>query len=65
VAKKPENRQRPTRKQLDERLAIPLDTHATIEAILKVEPDSFAAKRQRVRDRAGDEPPRGAGRARK
>ena len=65
MSEKPEKRKRPTRKQLDERLAIPLDTHTTIEAILKIDPDSPEAKRQRVRDRAGDEPPRGAGRARK
>jgi hypothetical protein len=66
VSEKPEKRKRPTRKQLDERLAIPLDTHTTIEAILKVDPDSPEAKRQRVRDRAGDEPPpKGAGRGRK
>jgi hypothetical protein len=57
---------RTTRKQLDERLAIPLDQHTTIEAILKVDPDSPEAKRQRVRDRAGDDPPpKGSGRARK
>jgi hypothetical protein len=49
-------RKHPTRKQLDERLAIPLDTHTTIEAVLKVDPDSPEAKRQRVRDRAGDDP---------
>jgi hypothetical protein len=65
VSKK-EPRKRTTRKELDERLAIPLDTHTTIEAILKVDPDSPEAIRQRVRDRAGDEPPpKGSGRARK
>jgi hypothetical protein len=58
-----EKRKRPTREQLDERIAIPLDT---IEAILKVDPDSHEAKRQRVRDRAGDDPPpKGSGRTRK
>jgi hypothetical protein len=65
-ARKKEPRKRTTRKQLDERLAIPLDTHTTIEAILKVDPDSPEAIRQRIRDRAGDEPPpKGSGRARK
>jgi hypothetical protein len=61
-----EKHKHPTRDQLDKRLAIPLDAHTTIEAILKVDLDSPEAKRQRVRDRAGDEPPpRGTGRARK
>jgi len=57
---------RPTREQLEERLAIPLDTQITVEAISKVDPDSPEAIRQRVRDRAGDEPPpKGSGRARR
>lgn len=65
-ARKKESHKRATREQLDERLAIPLDAHTTIEAILKVDPDSPEAIRQRIRDRAGDEPPpKGSGRARK
>jgi hypothetical protein len=54
LSKKPEKHKRVTREHLDERLAIPLDTHTTIAAILKDDPDSPEAKRQRVRDRAGD-----------
>ena len=57
---------RPTREQPEERLAIPLDTHTTVEAIVKVDPDSPEAIRQRIRDRAGDEPPpKGSGRSRR
>jgi len=57
---------RPTREKPEERLAIAVDAHATIEAIVKVDPDSPEAIRQRIRDRAGDEPPpKGSGRARR
>jgi hypothetical protein len=36
------------------------------DANVKVDPDSHEARRQRIRDRAGDDPPpSGAGRARK
>lgn len=53
-------RKRPTRAQLSERLSIPLG------ATEAEDPDAFAARRQRIRDRAGDEAlPRGTGRARK
>ena len=63
MSSKPEKHKRVTREHLDERLAIPLDKHTTIEAILKDDPDSPETKRQRVRDRAGDEPPaKGSGR---
>ena len=52
-----EKHKRPTREELDERLAIPLDAHTTIEAILKVDPESEPvdqAERQKARDRAGE-----------
>lgn len=48
---------RPTPEQLDERVVIPLDTKTTIEAILKVDPESEPvdkAQRQKARDRASD-----------
>jgi hypothetical protein len=59
-------RKRPTRKQLDERLSIPLGPKDEIEPDAAAEAESLAASRQRVRDRAGDEPPpKGTGRPRK
>jgi len=48
---------RPTREQLDERLARPLGPAETFEAIFKIDSDSKPvdpAMRQRARDRAGD-----------
>jgi hypothetical protein len=58
-------RKRPTREQFDERLSIPLGPKA-VEPTAELDPDSPEAIRQRVRDRAGDEPPpKGTGRPRK
>jgi len=58
-------RKRPTRKQLDERLSIPLGPKDE-EAEAQADAEALAASRQRVRDRAGDEPPpKGTGRPRK
>jgi hypothetical protein len=57
---------RPTRAQLSERLSSSLGPKDSIPEILEVDPDSFAAQRQRIRDRAGDEPlPNGPGRSKK
>ena len=58
-------RKRPTREQFDERLSIPLGAQKS-EAAAEPDPDSPEAIRQRIRDRAGDEPPpKGTGRPRK
>ncbi len=58
-------RKRPTRQQLDERLSIPLGPKDTTE-LSEADAEALAASRQRVRDRAGDEPPpKGTGRPRK
>ena len=59
-------RKRPTREQLDERLSIPLGPKPGVDATPELDPDSPEAMRQRIRDRAGEEPPpRGTGRPRK
>jgi hypothetical protein len=59
-------RKRPTREQFDERLSIPLGSKQAVEPATELDPDSPEAIRQRVRDRAGEEPPpKGTGRPRK
>jgi hypothetical protein len=60
-----EPHRRPSTAEMDERVVIALDPETAIEALVKVNPDSHEAKRQRARDRAGDVAPPKLGRGRK
>lgn len=60
-----EPHRRPSAAERDARVVIALDPETAIEALLRVDPDSHEAKRQRARDRAGDVAPPKLGRAKK